>query len=681
MLDLHVRNSRVQSPRPRLMSEPPVSDRKSGRPAIRMGRIREGKITTSSKSKASRHGKSSRSGRTHRGRSSRSGETSDEDGLSGSSKDAANVSIAASRSFPRAVSPSMLSVASTSTRVTNASNDSNSTITQERYDRKVAEEHHVLGVKESTSRSSEACADNFTKSASANLHEDSMAKSIEGDSGVPEDRNPGNHHTYSLSDTESPSPTGTSDLSSSESPETPSSRSTVPSSASDAHRNPSHRSRRSGHTSFDSESEHTHRVRSDGESYNSQHTGRVPRRHERDRYDHGLGHSHSSAHQSETWNTTHSRSRDRQSQEDARSEYLARSQYSQVDAPYHAPRTDLPRQPQYVYHQPRILEQPTMPSHGHRRHGSSHSSPGSGILPMVPEAPDFSKTTLAGYELLASKLSDTSSSIRPAYRKFEALHHRVLLHIQDELCELEEQLRRMDEIAAQMSAQKNSGVLPPASRREEAFYGNDLHVNRTHLLGHIFVKMEQYRKFSWLPDFSRLRYSSLSFSNLTCSCRRLERALSAYSDVTKSMDRPEEKDVAQYREWLAANRPVHHNETSFLKDSKDLVALPPRAAGRHESTGRPSAGLLVLLPFLPLGTDLVDMVRIVAQAQLTFPAVMFFLVPTLLGRIFVTAVTIAAGWYRTRATTDSRSRMPERFWAIAVLTWVHTQRCFDRPRK
>jgi hypothetical protein len=102
--------------------------------------------------------------------------------------------------------------------------------------------------------------------------------------------------------------------------------------------------------------------------------------------------------------------------------------------------------------------------------------------------------------LVAQKLTgasdDEGAQIKPLYRKFEQLNHRVLLHLQDEIAELEEELRVLDETIAQMSAAScRDGEAPyPASRRADR-YGSELHFQRTQVLGKVFVKMQQYSMF------------------------------------------------------------------------------------------------------------------------------------------------------------------------------------------
>lgn len=118
-----------------------------------------------------------------------------------------------------------------------------------------------------------------------------------------------------------------------------------------------------------------------------------------------------------------------------------------------------------------------------------------------PPGPDLSRTTKAGYELLAEKLCEGSKvehghsneeTVVPMYRKFEQLNHRVLLHLQDEISELEEELRYLDECITQYSPRDGAGLVHPSSRRGDARYGSELHFRRTELLGRVYLKLGQY---------------------------------------------------------------------------------------------------------------------------------------------------------------------------------------------
>ena len=142
------------------------------------------------------------------------------------------------------------------------------------------------------------------------------------------------------------------------------------------------------------------------------------------------------------------------------------------------------------------VQQPAPPFHQHPGQPPQYQA-------HVP-ASDVTRTTAAGYELLANKLSETPKKgntlrkigkVVPMYRKFEHLNHRVLLHLQDEVCELEEELRYLDDSIMQMSPRDEAGHAYPASRRGDARYGSELHYKRTELLGRIFQKIGQYSKW------------------------------------------------------------------------------------------------------------------------------------------------------------------------------------------
>jgi hypothetical protein len=125
-------------------------------------------------------------------------------------------------------------------------------------------------------------------------------------------------------------------------------------------------------------------------------------------------------------------------------------------------------------------------------------------MAMIPQHPAHPKggsghDTMIGYELLAHKLSELKKgrkddAVVPAYRKFEQLNHRVLLHLQDEISELEEELRQLDQEIAEASPGAQTGHRHPASRRGDTQFGNDLHRQRLDVLGRVFLKLEQYSK-------------------------------------------------------------------------------------------------------------------------------------------------------------------------------------------
>lgn len=110
--------------------------------------------------------------------------------------------------------------------------------------------------------------------------------------------------------------------------------------------------------------------------------------------------------------------------------------------------------------------------------------------------PRAEKLPITGYELLATKLASHSSTdvgelrIKPIYRKFEALNHRLLLHLQDELVDLEEQLHRLDH--ADTQSRRMDRHIVPASRRAAEQAGGELQWHKTDVLGRIGFKLAQY---------------------------------------------------------------------------------------------------------------------------------------------------------------------------------------------
>ncbi|KAI0179636.1 hypothetical protein GGR52DRAFT_568408 [Hypoxylon sp. FL1284] len=188
------------------------------------------------------------------------------------------------------------------------------------------------------------------------------------------------------------------------------------------------------------------------------------------------------------------------------------------------------------------------------RNGSQHSqSPPGNFTPRTPNQgrmqnlnlPRPERVPVTGYQLLASKLSAMPDRadrfIRPMYRRFETLNHRLLLYLQDEICELEEQLRQLD--AADTQNRRLPNCIFPESRRAESMAGGELHWRRTDVLGKIGFRLEQYNR-------------------LLSSCKD-----------TQVMPSPTLEDIHEYRTYLATHAPIAEVETHFLDVTDDLVCL------------------------------------------------------------------------------------------------------------
>lgn len=118
----------------------------------------------------------------------------------------------------------------------------------------------------------------------------------------------------------------------------------------------------------------------------------------------------------------------------------------------------------------------------------------------------------SGYALLASKLDSSTASLSrdpkngdrrlvPVYRRFENVNHRILLHLQDEISQLEEELQMMDEYEAKHHAavaeKEGSEHLEPASRRMDVEAGrySAFHARRLELVDRLTYKVNQYSRY------------------------------------------------------------------------------------------------------------------------------------------------------------------------------------------
>lgn len=176
---------------------------------------------------------------------------------------------------------------------------------------------------------------------------------------------------------------------------------------------------------------------------------------------------------------------------------------------------------------------------------------------------------LTGYAALASALSPSSQApenpanailqpeqtLLPLYRRFANLNHRLLLHLQDELSELEEELAYLDRLDTAQRTHPSSApgrlIIRPASRREAALAGSELEWRRGDVMGRISAKLHLYNET--LASFQK----------------------------TEALAKANEEDVEQYGEYLATKRPLIEAESSFIDHTRDLVSLAPKRLHSH----------------------------------------------------------------------------------------------------
>lgn len=150
----------------------------------------------------------------------------------------------------------------------------------------------------------------------------------------------------------------------------------------------------------------------------------------------------------------------------------------------------------YTPRDPSALHRPPLPP-------SPPSSPEDSIHRGTPAKRRVSNASQvsSGYGLVASHLTRSAGQEKagfpPLYRRFESLNHRVLLHLQDEISQMEEDLHTLDEYEEmhRVATAEQEGTKPtPASRRLEARSQaySELHYRRMDLMAALIQKTEQY---------------------------------------------------------------------------------------------------------------------------------------------------------------------------------------------
>ncbi|KAF2197064.1 hypothetical protein GQ43DRAFT_381852 [Delitschia confertaspora ATCC 74209] len=261
---------------------------------------------------------------------------------------------------------------------------------------------------------------------------------------------------------------------------------------------------------------------------------------------------------------------------------------------------------------------------------------------QYPPGPDLSKKTVIGYELVADKLTEvpkddyesrTETRVVPMYRKFERLNHRVLLHLQDEISELEEELRYLDECIAQQSPSVQLGHIQPASRRAETRHGGEMHHRRTLLLGNIYTKLGQYNS-----------------------------ALSSFSTMKKNLAPADPSEIRAYHKWMQKHAPIEQTETRFLEHKDDLLNLSGRNQTDSESTTATATatggvgGVAGLAQSAVIGLPLI----------LVLPLMAFALIPGLLGRLFIIGVVGAVEVAVVTSSVELMGFMTVKEWLYAA---------------
>ncbi|OBT75704.1 hypothetical protein VF21_05945 [Pseudogymnoascus sp. 05NY08] len=281
---------------------------------------------------------------------------------------------------------------------------------------------------------------------------------------------------------------------------------------------------------------------------------------------------------------------------------------------------------------------------------SLHPPPHQESQALSPRLPQ-----LSGYDALATHLTTSP----PVYRRFATLNHRLLLHMQDELSELESHLAALDAADAASRtlslpptpssavARSPSGRRPrtstknddrraggrevkththPSSRRASAQHPSQLDHHRADLLARVGYKMAQYNA-----------------------------SLTSFAKTSRLPD-AEREDVEAYRTWLGREKPVVWEEGRFLEREGDLISLGPPAPAPAAPAPTPAEVETVQRTLTPPPVyhhpqqqqnqqpHTQRALLLAALASILLPVLMFTVVPNFVGRIAVAVLVAGMLW-------------------------------------
>ncbi|KAL2431201.1 hypothetical protein ABEF95_003727 [Exophiala dermatitidis] len=231
--------------------------------------------------------------------------------------------------------------------------------------------------------------------------------------------------------------------------------------------------------------------------------------------------------------------------------------------------------------------------------------------------PRSAKRLLSGYDLVSEKLS--RGELPPLFRRFDKVHFRVLLQLQDEIVEMEEELSLLDSKDTE-SRINSDGSISPASRRINwQWHQNDLHGRRLEVLGRLYLKLEQYYQ-----------------------------ALILGQKVQRSSPRATATDVRRLRSWLRDNSPLSAAESKFLDDEDDLILLTKATNTTASQAGESVSGSI---PFTVLTTAL-------------FPLLCFKFVVGISNRLILLTALLTVGLSRLEKLDRAQAAQHQQ-WLVA----------------
>ena len=244
---------------------------------------------------------------------------------------------------------------------------------------------------------------------------------------------------------------------------------------------------------------------------------------------------------------------------------------------------------------PTFNQQCVPPSALEARRDSGHCIADHSPVCYTPATPEYTRTPPSGlYELLVCGESDKGSGLPfLPLRRFKAADERVLVHLQDEICQLDHELKELD---AAIAANKSSDPVAVSGRRPSWQWSQPhLYSARTDVLQRLQVKLEAYYKYIILSrKLDHLRKHSI----------------------------PASEEAQRLRNILKGGLPQGHPSLDFF-NVEDLLDL---RSWNEES----SAGCCVLHALLIFITTII-------------PLLLFKVFTSLLNRALVISVTLFVG--------------------------------------
>jgi hypothetical protein len=113
--------------------------------------------------------------------------------------------------------------------------------------------------------------------------------------------------------------------------------------------------------------------------------------------------------------------------------------------------------------------------------------------PFSPAVQDAGPGDMTGYKYLTTKLSGAlfGQPITPIYRRFEVMGHRILLQLQDELCQLEDDLNQLDSLETS-SRFAHGNLMPDSSRGLPEGEDHPVAKQRLEVVSEISEKLDMY---------------------------------------------------------------------------------------------------------------------------------------------------------------------------------------------